>query len=411
MNNDSGTNSLANELEIMTNVNPRMASTIDPPVMEARRWLEEFPPECNLGLVNLSQAAPVQPPPESLRKAIAQFALEDDLAHTYGPVLGLTGLREEIALQWSSAYQGDVSEVQVAITSGCNQAFTAAVSALADNNDAIILALPWYFNHKMWLDMTGIEARLLDCGPDMIPRACDAEKLVGPEVRAIALVTPNNPSGAEYPANVVHEFFELARDRGIALVLDETYRNFDSRDESPHQLFSNPDWPETLVHLYSFSKAYRLTGHRVGAMIASEKLLRQVEKFLDTVSICPNQLAQRAALFGLRNLEEWLAGERLEILRRRVAIEAGFRNLPGWKLLGCGAYFAYVEHPFEIGSDDLVKRMIQKINVLALPGTMFAPAGRSCGQSMPESQLRIAFANVDVQGIEELFARLSQFSA
>jgi aspartate/methionine/tyrosine aminotransferase len=74
---------------------------------------------------------------------------------------------------------------------------------------------------------------------------------------------------------------------------------------------------------------------------------REVEKVLDTVTICPNQLGQRAALWGMRNLGQWLAGERAEILDRRAAVEEGFARLPGWRLLGCGAYFAYAEHPFE----------------------------------------------------------------
>ena len=64
------------------------------------------------------------------------------------------------------------------------------------------------------------------------------------------------------------------------------------------------------------------------------------------MTICPPQLGQKAALWGLRNLGDWVAGERAEILRRRAAAAAVFAALPGWRLLGCGAYFAYVEHPF-----------------------------------------------------------------
>ncbi len=123
----------------------------------------------------------------------------------------------------------------------------------------------------------------------------------------------------------------LRRRKGIALVLDETYRDFDSRTGAPHDLFGDPDWRGTLVHLYSFSKAFRLTGHRVGAMIADAARLAEVEKFLDTVAICPNQLGQIGALWGLRNLSQWVAGERAEILARRAALEAGFAGLPDWR--------------------------------------------------------------------------------
>ncbi len=164
-----------------------------------------------------------------------------------------------------------------------------------------------------------------------------------------------------------------------------------------------PDWADTLVHLYSFSKAYRLTGHRVGAAVASPARLAEVEKFLDTVAICPNQLGQRAALWGMRNLGQWLAGERAEILDRRAAIIEGFPRLPGWRLLGCGAYFAYVEHPFELPSDQLAQRLVRDAGVLMLPGTMFQPEGDPAGRR----QLRIAFANIDRAGVGQLFDRLA----
>ena len=117
----------------------------------------------------------------------------------------------------------------------------------------------------------------------------------------------------------------------------------------PHDLFSDPDWDDTLIQLYSFSKAYRLTGHRVGAIVAATDRLAEVEKFLDTVAICPGQLGQIGALWGMRNLAQWVAGERAEILARRTAMTTGFKALPDWRLLGCGAYFAYVEHPYRHG--------------------------------------------------------------
>jgi hypothetical protein len=105
-----------------------------------------------------------------------------------------------------------------------------------------------------------------------------------------------------YPPALIRAFFELARARGLALIVDETYRDYLDSDAAPHDLFADPDWDDTLVHLYSFSKAYRLTGHRVGALMASEARLAEVEKFLDTVAICPPQVGQIGALWGMRNL-------------------------------------------------------------------------------------------------------------
>ena len=382
-------------------LNPAIAGTFAPPVMEARRWLEGVAFAPDRPLINVSQAAPVEPPPLALRQAIAEAALGEPQAHLYGPVLGMGALREEIAAQWSVAYGGAIGPAQVAITQGCNQAFCAVMATLAGAGDEVILPTPWYFNHKMWLDMQGVQAVPLATGPGLIPDANAAAALITPATRAIVLVSPNNPGGVEYPAKTLRAFRDLARARGIALIVDETYRDFDSRDGAPHDLFTDPDWDDGFIHLYSFSKAYRLTGHRVGAMVASQARLAEVEKFLDTVAICPGQLGQIAALWGMRNLAEWVAGERSEILARRAAMQAGLAALPGWRTLGVGAYFAYVEHPSRLPSPLFARALVREAGVLLLPGTMFMPEGEGM------QQLRIAFANVDVAGIGQLMGRLA----
>lgn len=383
---------------------PRVLATTPSPVMEARRWVAAatFPPE--RPLLNLSQAAPMDPPPAPLRAAMAEM-LDDPACHIYGPVLGLPELRVEIASRWSAAYGGDIAPADVAVTAGCNMAFCAAMATIAGPGDAVILPTPWYFNHKMWLDLQGIETIPLPCGPGMIPDPERAAALMGSRVRAIVLVTPNNPTGAEYPAEVVAAFAALARAHGATLAIDETYRDFDGRAGAPHALFADPDWRSTVVHLYSFSKAFRLTGHRVGALIAHPERLAQTEKALDAITICAPQLGQRAALWGLRRLGDWVAGERAEILRRRRAVERLFDALPGWKLLCAGAYFAYVRSPFSEGSDRLAQRLLTDWSLLTLPGTMFAPEGEG------GSELRLAFANLGLDGIAELGRRLAAATA
>ena len=384
----------------------RTESTFSPPVMEAGKWVEgkDF---SKLPLINVSQAAPVDPPPPSLIKYMAEV-IQQDSTHLYGPVLGLPELRSEVASQWSKAYGNHINPSQVGITSGCNQAFSASIAMLCGEGDEVILPTPFYFNHKMWLDMAGVSTIALRCDGDMVPDPALAETLINKRTRAIVLVTPNNPCGVEYSNNIVMAFYELAKKHGLALIIDETYRDFHSQNKMPHDLFKQDGWNKTLVHLYSFSKAYRLTGHRVGAIVASEQRLVEVEKFLDAVSICPNQLGQKAALWGMRNLSEWLKGERLEILRRKQAIIDGFDVLSekGWQLMGVGAYFAYVQHPFSLPSNELCKKLVDNVAVLTLPGTMFVPEEDKTG----ERQIRIAFANISTEDIKILFARLATVS-
>ncbi|NIZ12663.1 aminotransferase [Phaeobacter sp. HF9A] len=385
----------------------RTEATFVSPIVESRRWLQGLAFPEDQPLLNLSQAAPADPPPDGLRQAMAEAVLTQTSAHLYGPVLGNDDLRAALAGQMQRHYEAPFTAANIAITSGCNQAFAATIQSICGEGDEVILPTPWYFNHKMWLDMQGVTTLPLQVGGDMLPDPAQAEALITARTRAIALVTPNNPCGVEYPAELLDAFFCLAQRHGLTLIVDETYRDFDSRSGPPHHLFQREDWPGTLVHLYSFSKAYRLTGHRVGAIVAGPERLVEMEKFLDTVTICPAQLGQIGARWGIENLDDWLAGERVEILDRRAAIEEGFAPLAakGWRLLGSGAYFAYVEHPFTQTSDEIAQRLLRAKGVLMLPGSMFTPEGAPEGQR----QFRIAFANVDRDGIKEMLARLAAF--
>ncbi|MCA1334656.1 aminotransferase [Pseudooceanicola marinus] len=386
----------------------RTKATFLPPVMEARRWLDGVDFPADRPLINVSQAAPVAPPPPPLIAAMKE-AMDRPETHLYGPVLGLPGLRARIAADWSAAYGGEVSDAQVAITAGCNQAFCATIAALTGEGDEVILPTPWYFNHKMWLDMQGVRAVPLPCEADMLPDPDRAATLITELTRAIVLVTPNNPAGTEYPPELIAAFRDLARARGIKLILDETYRDFHSSDAAPHDLFTDPDWDDVLIHLYSFSKAYRLTGHRTGAIVASVKLLEEMEKFQDCVAICAPQLGQIAALWGMENLGQWLAGERAEILARRAAMLAGAEQLAaaGWTLHSAGAYFAYLSHPFAESSAALAPRLVRDAGLLMLPGTMFTPPGDGPGMR----QMRVAVANLDQAGITTFLDRVSAFAS
>lgn len=382
----------------------RTEATFFPPIPEARRWLDGVTFAPDRPLLNLSQAAPADPPPPALRRAMAE-ALEVGDTHLYGPVLGLPDLRAALARDWAAHYGGVVAPEQVGITAGCNQAFAAVISALTDQGDEVILPVPWYFNHKMWLDMSGVRAVPLATGPDLLPDVDDARALITERTRAIALSSPNNPGGVEYPADLLQALFDLCRERGIKLIVDETYRDFDQRPGAPHELLRASDWDQTLIQLYSFSKAYRLTGHRVGAIIADPDLLHQIEKFQDTVAICAPTLGQKAALYGLEHLAQWKAEQRDEILDRRQAILDHFPPLAtqGWHLRGLGAYFAYLEHPFADGAAVLAPKLVREAGILMLPATMFTPEGDATG----DRHFRMAFANIDRAGIKDALNRLA----
>ena len=162
-----------------------------------------------------------------------------------------------------------------------------------------------------------------------------------------------------------------------------------------------PDWEQTLVQLYSFSKSYCIPGHRVGAMVASAAVLVEIAKVLDCLQICAPRTPQLALPWAIDALADWRAANGREILRRADAFRAAIARTSGWEIRSIGAYFAYLAHPFpgESGSD-VCEWLARERGVLCLPGSYFGP-----GQ---EKFVRAAFANVDVARIEGLPARLAQ---
>ncbi|MGF6228422.1 aspartate/methionine/tyrosine aminotransferase [Inquilinus ginsengisoli] len=377
----------------MTTLNPLLAAVAAPPIAEAQRWVEGrfFP--ADRPLIDLAQAVPGYSPPEALTAHLAE-RLRDPAVHRYTAILGLPALRAALAARFARYYGGaigpaPITSANVAITAGCNQAFCLTMAALARPGDQVVLPLPYYFNHRMWLDATGIEALHPAFRPDAggVPDVDEVARLVTDRTRAIVLVTPNNPTGAIYPAETLRAFYDLAKRRGIALVLDETYIDFLPTDDRPHDLFEDPDWASTVVHLYSFSKVFAITGHRVGALTAGPALMAQIEKAMDCVAICAPRIGQEAALFGLDQLGGWVQGNTAAMRERAKVFRTALSQLGGWRLVSLGAFFAYLEHPFpERNAVEVARGLALEHNLLTLPGSMFGP-----GQ---ERFLRVAFANV-----------------
>ena len=386
-------------------INAHVDSVLTPPIADVQGWVSgrEFPPD--KPLLDVSQAVPSYAPAASLVERVGEAATAGETA-TYGPILGLERLREALARHLSDDYESEIAPDRVAITAGCNQAFCVAMSALAEPGDEVILPLPYYFNHQMWLQMQGIRPVYLpfDAHAGGTPSVEQVAAALTPRTRALALVSPNNPTGCVYPPELIEAMFELAHDRGFALVVDETYKDFRTeRDRPAHCVFRDLRWPEAFVHLYSFSKAYSLTGYRVGAIVCGAPLIGAVEKILDCVTICAPCISQEAALHALEHLDAW-RDEKSRMMSRRVeALREQFRrNELEFDLLSCGAYFAYVRHPFRGESArEVARRLVDRENVLCIPGSMFGLD--------QDDYLRFAFANLDAAEFPDLVQRLIDF--
>lgn len=357
----------------------------------------------HLPLLDFSQGSPDYPPPPAVIEHVIQAAASPDGAR-YTPRPGLERLRELMADDLSQAYEAAVGPEQVLITAGGNQAFCVAISALAGPGDEVILAVPFYFNHEMWLRVDGISPVFLPTAPPFIPDAAAAEALISERTRAIVLVTPGNPTGATIPPPVIHEFADLARRRDIMLVLDETYRVFRPDEGPAHRLFARPDWGEAVVSLFSFSKEFAIPGYRLGAAVGHRDLIVEMMKLFECMTICAPRLSQEAAIAALTSAREWRRERALELRQRQTRLERVFADRPGgFELCSAGAFYAWVRHPAAgEATDEVVRRLVLEHGLLVLPGTIFTAAD--------EGYIRFSYGNVSNGDIDELGRRLREFA-
>ena len=382
--------------------NPLISRLSPPPVPSVFAWAHAYD-GARGPLIDMSQAVPGYPPHPDLLTWLGETAASRTYAG-YGPIEGEPDLRAAYAAEMAEVYGATVGAENIHITSGCNQAFMAAAMAIAGPGDAVALTDPYYFNQETTLAMMGIERRLLwlDPATGFVPEIGAVRKILATGVKALGLVSPNNPTGAIYPAGLLREIFEACREAGAWLMLDETYRDFLPEGQRPHDLLSVPGWEDNLILLYSFSKSFCIPGHRLGAITAGPKAVAEIAKVMDNLQICAPRAPQAAVARAIPALKDWRNANRAEILRRADALRDVMAALPEWKMDSLGAYFAFIRHPFAgVPSAEVAEKLAKEAGVVCIPGAYFGE-----GQ---EAYLRFAFANADAPTIGKLKARLSGF--
>lgn len=388
----------------MPRFNPLVETLAAPPIPSVFAWGNAYDGRSG-PMIDLSQAVPGYPPHPDMLRLLGEYAASR--AYTgYGPIEGEDVLRKAYAGHVSETYGTALSAGNVHVTAGCNQAFICAAMAIAGAGDAVLMTDPYYFNQETTLAMLGIRTRFAPCDPanGFLPDVATLAAAITPDVRAIALVSPNNPTGAVYPPDLLAAIYDLCATRGIWLILDETYRDFLPEGAGrPHDLFGRAGWENTLIGLYSFSKSFCIPGHRLGAITAGAAAVEQVAKIMDNLQICPPRSAQAAVATALPLLTGWREENRREIARRVEGLRATMAGVPAWRIGAVGAYFAFIGHPFGETSSALVaEKLAKEAGILCLPGSYFG--------ARQEGYLRFAFANADVGTIALLKDRLSGFA-
>ena len=354
--------------------------------------------------VNLSQGFPDFPAPEEIKEA-ARRAFAADV-NQYAITWGARPLREAIAWKFERLYGVAVDpERDVTVTCGSTEAMIAALLAILDPGDEVVVFEPFYENYGPDAILSSAAPRVVKLRPP--DWSFDEDELAGafgPKTRAIILNTPNNPTGKVFSRRELEVIAELCQRHDAVAVTDEIYEHI-LYDGSVHvPIATLPGMRERTVTINGMSKTYSVTGWRVGWAIAPATLtgaIRKVHDFLTVGAAAPLQEAGALAL----HLPDAYYVQLAEGYRRRrdrlVAIleAAGFRV---YKPLG--AYYVMTEID-ALGWDDdvaFVRHLVEQVGVAAVPGSSFYddPAdGRR--------QVRFAFCKQDAT-LDEAERRLAR---
>jgi methionine aminotransferase len=246
------------------------------------------------GAINLSQGFPDFDGPEYLRKRVAHYI--ENGANQYAPMTGIPALRTAIADKVERIYgRVTCAESEVTVTSGATEALFAAIAAVVQTGDEVIVFDPAYDSYEPAIQLNGGKAIHLALNPPTFSIDWSALKeAINPRTRMIVINSPHNPTGAVLRADDLEQLAEIVRDTDILILSDEVYEHI-SFDGLPHQsVLRHPELSARSFVVSSFGKTYHTTGWKVGYCIAPAVLsteLRKVHQYLTFSTVTPVQLA------------------------------------------------------------------------------------------------------------------------
>ena len=353
----------------------------------------------------LSWAKPTSDTPAHIKEAAVK-AIRDGLAGGYSESSGLPQLREAIAEKLNRDNQLNANAGQVIVTVGAIEGLAAAVMAIIDPGDEVILPTPTYSTHIRQVQMASGKPVLVPLIEEEAFRL-DIEhikKAVTPRSRAILFCTPSNPTGTVFPEQDLRQVAEIALENDLMVITDEAYEYFVFDDHKHFSIASIPGMEKNAISTFTFTKTYAMTGWRIGYLHAHEDLIPQITKVHIPFTICAPVVSQYAALAALRGAQECVTEFKNHYLSTRNFMCERLDRLhhifeyqkPG------GSYLMFPKIIIDEGGDSTAfcKRLLQEGKVSATPGIAFGPNG--------QGHLRLSFC-VPHEMINKAFDRMESY--
>lgn len=328
--------------------------------------------ESGRDVIHLHLGEPDFDTPPNVVEAAAR-ALRDGWTH-YGPPLGLPALREAVAADAAVRRGMPVDPAHVVITPGAKPVLAFALMALAGPGDEVIVPDPGF-------PIYGSMARFMGALPVPLPlRAAtgfrpdldELRALVTPRTRLLILNSPHNPTGAVLTLADLAYIADLAREHDLVVLSDEIYGRIQYEGEH-HSIRALEGMAERTIVLDGFSKAYAMTGWRLGYGILPAALVPAFERLMINTVSCTASFAQVAAVEALTGPQDAVARMVAEFRQRRELIVDGLRALPGVRVdRPAGAFYAFPDvSATGLSGADLAERLLTEAGVSVLAGTAF----------------------------------------
>jgi aspartate/methionine/tyrosine aminotransferase len=343
-------------------------------VFELARSLKD-PVNLSIGLPHFDVPAPI--------KAAAHAAI-DRGANAYTVTQGIAALKDKVLTDVRRQYPG--GDRELLITSGTSGGLLLSLMVAVNPGDEVILFDPYFVAYPHLVTLAGGTPVLVDTYPDFQIDLDRVRAALSPRTKAILVNTPVNPTGMLLERDCLSGLAELARERGVLLISDEVYRAF-----CYDQPFSSPaEHNEDVLVLDGFSKAYAMTGWRLGFAHGPRRVIEEMTKLQQFTYVCAPSMVQHA---GIAAWDYDVTAIVADYRRKRDRLCAGLRDRFRFVQPG-GAFYLFAQSPWGSATEFVAEAI--RNNLLIIPGNTF---------SRRDSHFRISYAAEDAvleRGIEIL---------
>lgn len=308
----------------------------------------------------------------------------------YAPNRGTLAFRQAISEKlWTDNKVKADPATDILVMNGCAEALFCSVTGLLDPGDEMIIIEPTFINYIQLARIANAVPVVLRAREEdnWLPDPEMLRKAITPKTRMILLNTPTNPTGAVYPRALLEEIAQIAQKNGIFVVSDEVYEKLIYGEAEHVSIASLPGMEDLAVTINGLSKAYAMTGWRLGYVAAQKQLIQAMLKVHQYTTTCLPVFVQAGGIEAIRNSTEDVERMRQEYESRRNLISGLLEAIPGVSLVRPqGTFYLYPNISASgLKSPEWINRLLEEEGVATVPGTAFDRSG--------EENIRISFAS------------------